>query len=273
MAITAQDVNKLRKITGAGMMDCKKALTECEGDFDKAIEELRKKGQKVAQKRSDREASEGIVIGGTNSENNYGVIISMNCETDFVAKNDDFLKNATNVFNVVLNKKPKDITELKSLTIEDKTISELLLELTGKIGEKIEISNFETVSDEYVISYNHHNNKLSCLVSYNKTIPTEVADNIAMQIAAMNPICVDREGMDKKTLENEKRIAIETLKNEGKPEDKIEMIANGKLNKFISENTLLNQKFFQDDKKSVKQYLKDIDKKVSVNSFKRVSLS
>jgi elongation factor Ts len=276
MAITAADVNKLRQMTGAGMMDCKKALEEANGDFEQAIDFLRKKGQKVAANRADRDAKEGLVIAKVTADGKKGVLVVVNCETDFVAKNEDFTNFANTIANVALEKQPKSIDELKSLSYAGNgiTIADKVMEYTGKIGEKIDVSKYEMVDAEKVIAYNHPGNKLATVVGFNKTnVTEEVAKDVAMQVAAMAPVAVDKTDVDPKLLEREVEIAKEQLRNEGKPEDKIEMIAKGKIEKFYKESTLLNQEFIKDGKKNVNQYLKDADKELTVTGFKRFSLS
>ena len=275
MAITAAEVNKLRQITGAGMMDCKKALEEANGDYDKAIELLRKKGQKVAANRADRDAKEGLVIAKVTSDGKKGVLIVVNCETDFVAKNEDFTNFANTIANVALKKQPKSIEELKTLSYSGNgvTIGDKVMEYTGKIGEKIDVSKYEIVDAAKVVAYNHPGNKLATIVGFNKeNTKEEVGKDVAMQIAAMSPVAVDRGDVDAKLLEKEIEIAKELIRKEGKPEDKVEMIAKGKIEKFYKESTLLNQEFIKDNKKSVGQYIKESDKELTVTGFKRIAL-
>jgi len=272
--ITAQDVNKLRSITGAGMMDCKKALTECDGDFEKAIDYLRKKGQKVAANRSDREAKEGAVIAKITPDAKKGIIVMVNCETDFVAKNQEFIDFATTLADIAISKNCNTADELKAAAYNsDITVADKIMEMVGKIGEKIEIGAFETVTAEKVTPYIHHGNRLATLVGFNKSFADEqIGKNVAMQVAAMNPIAIDRNSVDKATLDRELDIAREQTRAEGKPEEMIDKIAQGKLNKFFKESTLLEQEFILDNKKSVEQYLQGIDKELRVVAFKRVSL-
>lgn len=275
MAITAAEVNKLRQITGSGMMDCKKALEEAGGDYDKAIELLRKKGQKVAANRADRDAKEGLVIAKVTADGKKGVLIVVNCETDFVAKNDDFTNFANTIANVALEKLPKSIDELKTLSYGGNgvTIGDKVMEYTGKIGEKIDVTKYEIVDAAKVVAYNHPGNKLATIVGFNKENPKEeVAKDVAMQVAAMSPVAIDRGDVDAKLLEKEIEIAKELIRKEGKPEDKVEMIAKGKIEKFYKESTLLNQEFIKDGKKSVGQYLKEADKELTVTGFKRIAL-
>ncbi len=273
--ITAQDVNKLRTITGAGMMDCKKALTECDGDFEKAIDYLRKKGQKVAANRSDRDAKEGAVIAKVNADAKKGVVVMVNCETDFVAKNQEFVDFASTLTDIAIAKNCNTAEELKAAAYNsDITVADKIMEMVGKIGEKIDIGAFEVVSAEKVTPYIHHGNRLATLVGFTKSFADEqVGKNVAMQVAAMNPIAVDKNSVDAATMERELEIAREQTRAEGKPEDMVEKIAQGKLNKFFKESTLVEQEFIVDSKKSVGQYLQGVDKDLTVTAFKRVSLS
>lgn len=272
VAITAADVNKLRLQTGAGMMDCKKALTEAEGDFEKAVDILRKKGQKVAANRGDRDAKEGLVIAKTTADGKTGIIITLNCETDFVAKNEDFTNFANSIADLAISTNANSIDELKSAKLGDFTVEEKIIEYVGKIGEKIELSKFEKVTAETVIAYNHPGNKLATIVGFNKKTSEEVAKNVAMQVAAMAPVAVDKNDVDASMLERELEIARETTRAEGKPEEMVEKIAQGKLNKFYKESTLLNQEYIRDNKKTVAQYLNDSEKGLTVTAFKRIAL-
>ncbi|HEY8403671.1 MAG TPA: translation elongation factor Ts [Flavobacteriales bacterium] len=274
MNITAADVNKLRTITGAGMMDCKKALVEANGDFDAAIDLLRKKGQKVAANRSDREATEGLILAKSN-DGKYGAIISLNCETDFVAKNEAFGEVANNILDIALASKPATLDELKGLkyTGSDLTIAEKITEEIGKIGEKIELSNYGVITAEKVFAYNHPGNKLAALVGFNKETSDEIAKDVAMQVAAMAPVSVDESTVPEDIKQKEIEIGKEQAINEGKPAEMAEKIAMGRLNKFFKENTLLHQEFIKDSKLSVAQYLKNSDKDLTVTDFKRFSLS
>lgn len=275
MAITAQEVKKLREITGAGMMDCKKALTEADGDFDKAIEFLRKKGQKLSEKRADRETTEGNVFIKTNDDQTQAFLISLTCETDFVSKNEDFQKFGQEIIEKVAAEKPADLEALKSLPYEDITIGEKVIEMVGKIGEKIEISHYETLTGEKVVSYVHAGAKLGVLVALKNTGGVDVTDagrDVAMQIAAMNPVAVDKDGVDASVIEKEIEIGKETARQEGKPEEMLEKIATGKLNKFFKEHTLLPQAFVKDNKTSIAQYLDSVNKGMTVTEFKRVAI-
>jgi len=271
--ITAADVNKLRQITGAGMMDCKKALSEANGDFEAAIDNLRKKGQKVAANRADREAKEGYIIAKANADNTTGFLIAISCETDFVAKNQDFVTFAESILNAAMQNKPADAEALKAITLDGLTISDRLFDMIGKIGEKIELSRFEMISAPRVVVYNHPGNKLASMVGLSSTAATEaIGKDVAMQIAAMNPVAIDKGDVDATMIERELEIAKEQIRTEGKPEDMIEKIAAGKLNKFYQENTLLNQAFIKEDKQTVRQYLDGVEKGLTVTVFKRVQL-
>jgi elongation factor Ts len=273
MAITIADINKLRQQTGAGMMDCKKALEESNGDFQKAIDYLRKKGAKIAANRQDRDAKEGYVT--TKIKNNSkAILLSINCETDFVAKNQDFQSFAEEVADIAMEKFPSDIETLKKLPYNsDITISDKLMEQIAKIGEKIEIGYYATLEAPYITSYIHPGNRLAVIVAFNKTIDAEAAKNIAMQVAAMAPVSIDKSDVPADILERELEIAREQVKQEGKPEDMVEKIAQGKLNKFFKEATLLNQEYIKDNKITVAQYLQSIDKDANIIAFKRYSLS
>ena len=273
--ITAADVNKLRTMTGAGMMDCKKALVEADGDFETAIDNLRKKGQKVAANRGDREAKEGLVIAKVNKDSKRGVLVVLNCETDFVAKNDDFTKLANSLADLAIEKNPTNLEELKNLSLNGATVSDKIIEYVGKIGEKIELSRYEKVEAAKVVAYNHPGNKLATIVGFNQSGEKveQLSKEVAMQVAAMAPISVDKGDVDTKTLERELEIAKEQARQEGKPEEMLEKIALGKLNKFYKESTLLNQEFIIDSKKTVGQYLKETDGNLTVTGFKRISLN
>jgi elongation factor Ts len=271
--ITASDVNKLRQQTGAGMMDCKKALTEANGDFEQAVDYLRKKGQKVAANRGDRDAKEGLVIAKTTADGKRGALVVINCETDFVAKNEDFTKFANTIADIAISKNPKSIDELKAQSFTgDMSVADKIIEQVGKIGEKIELSKFESIEAGKVIAYNHPGNKLATIVGFNKEVKDDVAKDVAMQVAAMGAIAVDKGDVDSKTLEREIEIGKEQARAEGKPEEMLEKIAMGKLNKFYKESTLLNQEFIKDNKKTIAQYLKESDKDLTVTGFKRIAL-
>jgi elongation factor Ts len=273
LTITSADVNKLRQQTGAGMMDCKKALMEANGDFEAAIDYLRKKGQKVAANRSDKEAKEGYVYARTTADGKRGAVIMLNCETDFVAKNDDFIKFGESILNVALEKNPKNVDDLKAQVLDGKTITDLLFDQIGKIGEKIELSKYESLEGAKVIVYNHPGNKLSTVVAFNaSSINEQTGKDVAMQVAAMAPVAVDKDDVDKTMLERELEIGREQARNEGKPDAMIEKIAQGKLNKFYNESTLLNQTFIKDEKKTIRQLLKEVDPALTVTAFRRYKL-
>src|SRR5690606_14660627 len=270
--ITAAEVNKLRQATGAGMMDCKNALVEAEGDFDKAVENLRKKGQKVAAKRADRESAEGAVIAKVNGDTTKGVIVSLNCETDFVAKNDTFVKMATDFAEMALNFNTKE--ELLDADYNGIKVSEKLIEQTGVIGEKIEIGDFRTLEAPFVGSYIHAGNKIATLVGLSANVEgaAVAAKDVAMQAAAMNPVALDESGVDQGVIDKEIEIAKETLRAEGKPEAMLDNIAKGKRNRFFKDNTLVNQDFIKDSKQSVSAYVKSVNSELTVTAFERVAL-
>jgi elongation factor Ts len=270
--ITAADVNKLRTITGAGMMDCKKALVEADGDFDLAIENLRKKGQKVAANRSDRESTEGAVIAVVNDAKTSGVVVSLNCETDFVGKNESFVKLAQELTALALNFDSKEAflaTDFHGITVAEK-----LIEQTGVIGEKIEIGSFERLEGPFVGSYIHAGNKIATLVSLSANVAgaEEAARNVAMQAAAMNPIALNEAGVDAAVIEKEIEIAKEQLRAEGKPEAMLENISKGKIQRFYKDNTLVNQDYIKDGSMNVAAYVKSVDANLTVTGFKRAAL-
>jgi len=274
-AISAQDVNKLRTMTGAGMMDCKKALTEAEGDFEKAIEILRKKGQKVSASRSDRDAKEGSVFVKTSDDKTEGFLIAMNCETDFVAKNEEFLSLGKLVVETAFAKKPATKEALLAEAVGTLKVNDRITELIGKIGEKIEISAFVHMKGEAIVPYIHAGSKLGVLVSLKGVNGKDVTDagkDVGMQIAAMNPVAVDEKGVDKSLIEKEMEIAKAQILAEGKPENMVEKIAQGKLNRFFKDNTLLPQVFVKDNSKTVAQYLDSVTKGLTVAEFKRVAI-
>ena len=271
MKITASEVNKLRQATGAGMMDCKKALVEAEGDFDKAVENLRKKGQKVAANRADRESSEGAVLAKVNADNTAGVVVSVNCETDFVAKNDSYLKLANDLVDLALECESLD--DFLAASFEGMTVAEKLTEQTGVIGEKIEIGGFKTLKAHFVGSYIHAGNKIASLVGLSDTIDNgaEVAKNVAMQVAAMNPIALNEDHVDASVVEKEIEIAKDQLRQEGKPEAMLDNIVKGKIKRFYKDNTLVNQDYIKDSKVSVAAYVKSAGE-VTVTGYQRVAL-
>lgn len=273
--ISAADVNKLRQMTGAGMMDCKKALTEAEGDFEKAIEILRKKGQKVSASRSDRDAKEGSVFVKTSTDNKEAVLIALNCETDFVGKNEEFQNLGKQIVEIAFTKKPATKEALLNEKVGDLTINDKIVELVGKIGEKIEVSEYVHMKGEAVVPYIHAGSKLGVLVSLkgvNGKDVTEAGKDVGMQIAAMNPVAVDETSVDKSVIEKELEIAKALILAEGKPENMVEKIAQGKLNKFFKDSTLLPQAFVKDSSKTVAQYLDSVSKGLTVAEFKRVSI-
>ena len=329
MAITAQDVNKLRKMTGAGMMDCKKALTEAEGDFDKAIDLIRKRGQQIASKRADREATEGVALARTNEARNFGAAIIINCETDFVAKNESFVAFANQVLDIAIAKQPADIEALKALPMEEATVADLVTRQSGVIGEKIDLAAYEIIKAETVASYIHFGNKLATLVGFNQAgVDAQVGKDAAMQIAAMSPIAVDRESVPQATIDHELEVAIEKTKeeqvkgaveqalkkagfnlyiaeneehiNEGimkgniteaqaqeirdlkakvaaekaanLPEAMVQNIANGRLNKFCKESTLMEQESVKDNKKTMAQVFEEASKGLKATDLRRLSL-
>ncbi len=270
--ISAADVNKLRKATGAGMMDCKKALVEAEGNFETAVEVLRKKGQKVAANRADRDSSEGAVIARVNDSATAGVIVSINCETDFVAKNESYVSLANQLADLALGHDSLD--SFLAADFSGMTVAEKLTEQTGVIGEKIEIGGFERLDGAFVGSYIHAGNKIATLTSLSAVADgtAEVAKNVAMQAAAMNPIALNEEGVDAATVEKEIEIAKDQLRQEGKPEAMLDNIAKGKLKRFFKDNTLVNQAYIKDSKQSVADYVKSVDAGLTVTGFKRLAL-
>jgi len=271
-AITAADVNKLRTITGAGMMDCKKALVEANGDFDLAIENLRKKGQKVAANRSDRESTEGAALAVVNADKTEGVPITLNCETDFVGKNESFVKLAQELAALAINFNTKE--ELLAADFNGMTVADKLIEQTGVIGEKIEIASFERLSGAFVGSYIHAGNKIATLVALSARVEgaEEAARNVAMQAAAMNPIALNEAGVDAAIIEKEIEIAKEQLRAEGKPEAMLENISKGKIQRFYKDNTLVNQDYIKDSSMSVAAYIKSVNADLTVTGFSRVAL-
>ena len=274
--ITAADVNNLRKQTGAGMMDCKNALVESDGDFDKATDILRKKGQKVAAKRGDRDANEGLVIAKTTEDGKKAVLVVVNCETDFVAQNAEFGTFANTILDAAIANSPASLDALKDLPFngESLSIGEKIIEQTGVIGEKIDISGYEFVEAEQAIAYNHPGNRLASIVGLNKTgeAVNEAGKQVAMQIAAMDPIAVDEAGVDKATIEHEMKLGREIAEQEGKPAEMLDRIAEGKVKKYLKENTLLNQASVRDNKKTVSQFLNDTESGLTVTGFKRIML-
>lgn len=274
MSIKAADVKALRDQTGAGMMDCKKALTEADGDFEKAIEILRKKGQKLSAKRADREAKEGVVIAKVSDDGTKGVVVKLSCETDFVAKNEDFVKLTDDFATIALNEFPADTEALLALPYNGITIGDKVIEQVGVIGEKIELAEYQKLEAPQVLSYIHMGNKAGVIVGLNKASDSyeDAGRNVAMQVAAMKPIALDKDSVDSTVVEKEIEIGKEVARQEGKPEAMLEKIALGKLNKFFKENTLLEQAYVKDNKLSIQQYLDSVDKGLTVTGFKHVTL-
>ncbi len=272
MAITAKQVNELRKKTGAGMMDCKKALVEADGDMEAAVDILRKKGQKIAAKRGDRDATEGLVI--AKSTGPKGVLVCVNCETDFVAKNEDFGKFADTIANIAMNNTPASVEELLGLSFDGNgiTIGEKVTEQSGVIGEKIEVSGYEMVEAAKVVAYNHPGNQIATIVGLTADFEEE-GRQVAMQVAAMAPVALDENSVPQDIIDRELEVGKDLAIQEGKPEEMAGKIAQGRLKKFFKETTLLNQAFVRDNKKSVGQFLKDTNPDLTVTDFKRISLS
>lgn len=272
MAVSMQDIKHLRDLTGAGMMDVKKALEEAAGDQEKAMEILRKKGQAIAAKRSDREASEGCVL--TNAENGVATMVALKCETDFVAKNEDFIKLTQEILDKAVAEKPANLEALLALQINGLTIEALITERSGVTGEKMEIGSYEQFTAPVVSSYVHAGNKLGVIVGFNEAVNEEFAKEIAMQIASMNPVAVDEAGVPENIKQQELQIAMDKAREAGKPENLLERIAQGSLEKYYKENTLLKQEFvFAEDKKNVGDALKAASKTLSVTTFKRFNLN
>ena len=274
MKITAQQVNDLRKRTGAGMMDCKKALVESEGDMEKAIDILRKKGQKVAAKRADRAATEGVVLAKVSEDGSFAASVMVNCETDFVAKNADFIKFTQSVLDAAVASCAKNMDELKSVELGAHTVDASVTEQTGVIGEKIELGAYEVVEAESTYAYVHPGNRIATIAGFNKKGEgfAGAGKDVVMQIAAMDPVAIDKNDVSEDIIQREKEIGMDQARQEGKPENMLEKIAMGKLNKFFKESTLLNQDFIKDTKINVKQYLKDTDAELTVTAFKRLAL-
>ncbi len=275
MAITAQEVNKLRQMTGMGMMDCKQALTEAEGDFDKAIEILRKKGEKISLKRADNETKEGVVFIQTNADQTEAAIFGLACETESVAKNAEFLSLGQRIMDIATSSKPATKEELVGSNIDGRPVQEHITELTGKIGEKVDVVGYALVTGEKIISYLHSNSKIGVLVALKNVNGAEVADagkDVAMQIAAMKPVALDKDAVPADVVEKEIEIGKEQARNEGKPDAMLEKIAMGRLNKFFKENTLLNQEFIKDNSKTISQMLDGISKGLTVSAFQRVQI-
>ena len=273
--ITASDVNALRKKTGAGMMDCKNALTEAEGNQEKAIEILRKKGQKVAAKRADRDAAEGVIIAKVSADGTFGAVVRVSSETDFVAKNQDFIDFVSSIAEKAIEFKSENADALKTADLNGRTVEESLLEQVGKIGEKIELVDYQMISAPAVFAYIHPGNRLATIMGLNKADVsdiTTIGKEVNMQIAAMAPVALDKDGVDASIVKTEIEIGMDQARQEGKPENLLEKIAMGKLNKFYKENTLLNQAFVRNNKQSVSQYLQEADKDLTVTGFFRLAL-
>ncbi|MFW6257424.1 MAG: translation elongation factor Ts [Prolixibacteraceae bacterium] len=274
MSFTTADVVKLRKITGAGMMDCKNALKDADGNFDKAVEIIREKGKLVASKRADREASEGVALSKVTDDKKFGGLVVLNCETDFVAKNENFVAFAEKVLNVALNNKAENIEALKAMDMDGRTVEAQITEQTGVIGEKIELSYYNKIEDETVVAYIHPGNKLATLVGFNKPdVDIQVAKDIAMQVAAMAPVAVDTNSIPQAEIDKELEFAKEKYRKEGKPETMLDKIAQGSLNKWYKEVTLLNQTYVKEGKISVKEFLAQQDKDLTVTAFDRYALN
>jgi elongation factor Ts len=276
MAITAADVNKLRQMTGAGMMDCKKALSEANGDFEAAVDILRKAGQKVASKRADNTVSEGIVLINVSNDGSNGKLLALACETEPVSKVDSFRTIAQDILNVAIKENLGTKEDLLKAPLTDgRSVEENLVDLMGKIGEKLEILNYESISAEKVVSYVHSNGKLGVLLAMNGVEGADVEElgkDVAMQIAAMKPVAVDKDDVDARTVEREIEIGKEQARAEGKPEEMLEKIAMGKLNKFYKDSTLLNQEFVKDPSKNIRQLLAEKSKSLTVKTFKRIAI-
>jgi len=275
MKITAKEVNQLRKRTGAGMMDCKNALVETEGDMEKAIDVLRKKGQKVAAKRAGRDAGEGVVLSKVSADKTYAAVIMVNCETDFVAINADFIDFAKSIADVAVDCKAKNIDELKAAKLGERTVEDAILDRTGVIGEKIELGGFECVTGESAYAYIHPGNRIATIAAFNKAGENlaDAGKDVVMQIAAMDPVALDKESVSDETVKREIEVGMDQARQEGKPEAMLEKIAMGKLNKFYKDNTLLNQAFIKDTKINVTQYLQNTEKELTVVNFKRIALA
>ncbi|MEG2177304.1 MAG: translation elongation factor Ts [Bacteroidales bacterium] len=270
--ITASDVNKLRQMTGAGMMDCKNALVENGGDFDKAIDFLRKKGQKLAAKRADRDANEGMVIAQTSADGKYASVLMISSETDFVAKNEEFVNFCKTASDLATKNMIKSMEAVLAMDVEGRSLGERITDLVGKIGEKIELTHFEFIEGPKVFAYNHNGNRLASIVAFDKVTSDEVGANVAMQIAAMSPVSIDENSVAKEVIEHELTLAREIIRQEGKPENMVEKIAQGKLNKFFKDNTLLHQEYIKDGKLSVGQYITNHGEGAKVIAFRRLML-
>jgi elongation factor Ts len=274
MSFTTADVVKLRKVTGAGMMDCKGALADADGNFERAVEIIREKGKLVANKRADRDAAEGVALAKVSADNKFGAIVVLNCETDFVAKNENFVAFAESILNIALENKADSLETLKALNLSGRAIEAQVTEQTGVIGEKLDLSYYSKIDAETVIAYIHPGNKLATLVGFNKAgVDINVAKDVAMQVAAMAPVAVDKDSVSPEVVEKEIAIAKEKFRQEGKPEAMLDKIAQGALNKFFQENTLLNQVYVKDGKITIKEFLSQNDKGLTVTAFDRYTLN
>lgn len=274
MEISASDVMKLRKATGAGMMDCKTALADAEGDFNRAVDIIREKGKLVASKRADREATEGVVLAKVNADRTSGAIIVLNCETDFVAKNENFVAFAQRILDEAIANKAADLNAVKTLLLDGRTVENHVIEQTGVIGEKLDLPFYAKLDAATVVAYIHPGNKLSTLVGFNKAgVDVQVTKDVAMQVAAMNPVAVDKDDVAPETVAKELEIAKEKFRQEGKPEAMLDKIALGALEKFYKESTLLNQAFIKENKQTVREFLKSIDKDLTSTGFFRYNLA
>jgi elongation factor Ts len=272
--ITAAEVNNLRKMTGAGMMDCKKALIESDGDVEKAIDILRKKGQKIAAKRADKSASEGVVLSATNESGTFAAVVMINCETDFVAKNQDFADFTKSVLDVAIANEAKNADDLNALELNGRTVADNISDQMGKIGEQIKLGAYEIIEAPKTFAYIHQGNRLATILGLNMAEGVDqVGRELAMQVAAMAPVAVDKDDVEQSVIDKEMEIGMDQARQEGKPEEMLEKIAMGKVNKFLKESTLLNQVFVRDGKKTVREYLKETNADLTVTGFKRVMLS
>jgi len=273
MSITTADIVKLRKMTGAGMMDCKNALTEADGDFERAVEIIRERGKLVASKRADRDATEGVVLAKVSDDKKFGAIVEVNCETDFVAKNEGFIAFTNQILDSAISNKPANLDELKNLKIDGRSIGDRVVEQIGIIGEKLDLSFYGKIVAETVFAYVHPGNKLATVVGFSKPdVETQLGKDVAMQVAAMNPVAVNRESVPQNVIEKELEIAREKFRLEGKPEAMLDKIAQGALQKFFQESTLLEQAFIKESKISVRQYIDQNNKGLSVTGFERFAL-
>ena len=273
MSFTTADVVKLRKVSGAGMMDCKNALKDAEGDFDKALEIIREKGKLIANKRADRDAAEGVSLAKVSEDGKFGAIVVLNCETDFVAKNENFVAFAEKILTTALENKIENLEALKAADLDGSSIEAQVTDQTGVTGEKLELKYYKCLTDEAVVPYIHPGNKLATLVSFNKAPEAQVGKDIAMQVAAMNPVALDETSIPQAEIDKELEFAKEKYRKEGKPEAMLEKIAQGSLNKWYKDVTLVNQAYVKDGKMSVKDFLKQSDAELKVSAFDRYSLN